>query len=76
MNIGWCQLKGALFNLFVVKKWSFCIFRTLPSVSKIIPTRILIFRPNKSYCTLEYFVSLHLAENEFLLALYGYSIQE
>ena len=71
MNIGWCQLKGALFNLFEVKKWSFLYLPHSALISKIIPTRILIFRPNKSYYTLEYFVSLQLAENEFLLALYG-----
>ena len=37
MNIGGGQIRGALFNFFVVKKCPFCIFRTLPSVSKIRP---------------------------------------
>ena len=32
MNIGEGQIKGALFNVFVVKKCPFCIFQTLPSV--------------------------------------------
>ena len=37
MNIGGGQIMGALFNFFVVKKCPFCIFWTLPSVSKITP---------------------------------------
>ena len=35
MNIGEGQDRGALVNLFVVKKCPFCIFWMLPSVSKI-----------------------------------------
>ena len=31
------QIRGALFNYFVVKKCPFCIFQMLPSVSKITP---------------------------------------
>ena len=38
MNIGGGKIRGALFNFFVVKKCPFCIFRTLPSVSKLTPT--------------------------------------
>ena len=37
MNIEGGQIRGALFNFFVVKKCLSCIFRTLPSVSKITP---------------------------------------
>ena len=37
MNMGGGQIRGALFNIFVVKKCPFCIFRMLPSVSKITP---------------------------------------
>ena len=37
MDIGGGEISGAIFNFFVVKKYPFCIFRTLPSVSKIIP---------------------------------------
>ena len=37
MGIGGGKIRGALFNFFVVKKCPFCIFQTLPSVSKIIP---------------------------------------
>ena len=40
MNIGGGRIRGALFNFFVVKKYLFCIFRTLPSVSKITPANI------------------------------------
>ena len=37
MNIGRGQIRGTFFNFFVVKKYPFCIFRTLPSVSEITP---------------------------------------
>ena len=37
MNLGGGQIRGALFNFFVVKKCPFCIFRTLSSVSTITP---------------------------------------
>ena len=37
MNLGRGQIRGALFNFFVMKKCLSCIFRTLPSVSKITP---------------------------------------
>ena len=37
MNIGGGQIRGVLFNFFVLKKCLFCIFQTLPSVSKITP---------------------------------------
>ena len=41
MNIGGGQIRGALFDFFVVKKCSFCIFQMLPSVSKITPVNPL-----------------------------------
>ena len=37
MNIGGGQIKWALFNIFVVKKYPLCIFWTLPSAPKITP---------------------------------------
>ena len=43
MNIGGCQIRGALFNFFVVKKCPLCIFWMLPSVSKIIPGLLIKF---------------------------------
>ena len=39
MNIGRGQIRDALFNFFIVKKSLFCIFRMLPSVSKITPVK-------------------------------------
>ena len=35
MNIEGDQIRGALFNFFVLKKYSFCIFQPLPSVYEI-----------------------------------------
>ena len=39
------QIKGALFNFFVVKNALFCIFWMLPSVSTITPGGKNIFNP-------------------------------
>ena len=46
MNIGGGHIRGVLFNFFVVKKCLFCIFWTLPSVSKTTP---VLFLPTAKY---------------------------
>ena len=53
MNIGEGQVRGALVNLFVVKKCPFCIFWMLPSVSKINPDIFAhILQENLGYMSL------------------------
>ena len=47
INIRGGQIRGALFNFFWWKSALICIFRTLPSVSKIIPAHYHFF-----YCTI------------------------
>ena len=41
MNIGGGQIRGALFNFFVVKSALFCIFWMLPPLSKITPDDVI-----------------------------------
>ena len=53
MNTGEGQVRGALVNLFVEKKCPFCIFRMLPSVSKMNPDIFAhILQENLGYMSL------------------------
>ena len=55
MNIVGGQIRGALFNFFVVTKCPFCIFWMLPSVSKIILVKAnadLAKRNHESFATI------------------------
>ena len=61
MNIGGGQIRGALFNCFVVKSALFCIFRLLPLVSKINPVLRKIF-----YCIHKYLIMWDAQSNSIM----------